>query len=107
MRVTDVEVCGRPYRAVAAESLIDALLGIHAVSADVEALVIGGSSVHGFTLRTPIWVFGVDDTGHGTRGRLLRPGRIARFAGATAVVELVQGLACEDHHRSHTIRRRG
>ena len=107
MRETEVEVCGRPYRAVAAESFLDALLGVHAVSPDVEALVIPGSSVHGFTLWKPIWVFGVDDAGDGAGGRLLRRGRIVRFAGAKRVVELVQGLACEGQHRSHTLRSYG
>ncbi len=104
MRATDVEVCGRPYRAVAAESFFDALLGIHAVDSDVDAIVIPGSSVHGFTLRHPIWAFGVDRRGDGTAGRLLRPGRILRFPGAEHVLELVHGLECENRHRSHTIR---
>ena len=104
MRVTDVRICGRPYRAVAAESFLDALMGIHAVSSDIEAIVIGGSSVHGLTLQKPIWVFGLGPSGEGTGGRLLRPRRIVRFAGATQVVELPRGLACDGEHRSHTIR---
>ena len=104
MRVTDVEVCGLRYRAVAAESFLDALLGVHGVSSGVEALVIPGSSVQGFTLRNPIWAFGVDASRRGTGGRLLRPRRIVRFPGAEHVVEVVQGLACDGEHRSHTIR---
>jgi hypothetical protein len=103
MRATAVEVCGRRYRAAAAESFVDALLGIHAVTADVEAVVIPGSSVHGFTLGRAIWVFGVDGNGDGMGGRLLRPGRVVRFAGADHVVELVRGLHCDGEHRSHTI----
>ena len=104
MRDTDVDVCGRRYRAVAAESFLDALLGVHGVSSGIEALVIQGSSVQGLTLRDPIWVFGVDGSRSGTGGRLLRPGRIIRFPGAEHVVEMVRGLACDGEHRSHTIR---
>ena len=104
MRETDVEACGRPYRAVAAESFLDALLGVHAVSSDVEALVIPGSSVHGLTLRHPIWVFGVNDNGVGTGGRMLLPGQIIRFRGVKRVVEFPRGLRCEGEHRSHTVR---
>jgi hypothetical protein len=103
MRETEVEVCGRRYRAATAESFLDALFGIHAVASDVEAVVIPGSSVHGFTLNHAIWVFGVDGDGDGLGGRLLRPGRIVRFAGAERVVELVRGLHCDGEHRSHTI----
>lgn len=104
MRETGVEVCGRPYRAVASESFFDALLGVHAVSSDIEALVISGSSVHGLTLRHPIWVFGVNETGVGAGGRRLLPGRIVRFKGAKQVVEFPRGLSCENEHRSHTVR---
>jgi hypothetical protein len=104
MRDAVAEVCDRPYRTVAVESFLDALLGVHGVSPDVEALVIPGNSVHGLTLRKPIWVFGVDGSGDGVGVRMLRPGRIVRFAGARHVVEIVRGLACEAEHRSHTIR---
>ena len=103
MRDTDVDVCRRRYRAVAAESFLDALLGVHGVSLGVEALVIPGSSVHGLTLGNPIWAFGVDDSRSGAGGRLLRPGRIVRFPGAEHVVELLHGLACEGEHPSHRI----
>ena len=104
MRDTELAICGRRVRAVVTESFLDALFGIHAVPSDVEGLVIRGSSVHGFTLRRPIWVFGLDRRGDGTDGRVLRPGRIERFAGVTHVVEFPRGLACEWEHRSHTIR---
>lgn len=104
MRVAGVDVCGQPFRAVAAESFIESLLGVHGVTPDVEAIVIPGSSVHGLTLRTPIWVFGTDGSRTGTEGRLLRPGRVIRFPGATHVVELLEGSACEIAHRSHSIR---
>ena len=104
MRDTEVSVCGRRVRAVVAESFLDALLGVHAVSSDVEALVIRGSSVHGFTLHLPIWVFGLDRAGEVTDGKLLRPRRIVRFPGVTHVVELPSGVVCEQDHRSHTIR---
>lgn len=99
-----MDVCDRPYRAVAAESFIDALLGVHGVTSDVEAIVIPGSSVHGFTLRNSIWAFGADASRTGAVGRLLRPGRIVRFSGATHVIELVGGLACDGAHGSHRIR---
>lgn len=104
MRDTVVVVCGRRYRAVATESFLDAFLGVHAASKEVEAIVIRGSSVHGFTLRTPIWVFGLSEACDGSHGRLLRPRRIVRFPGAARVVELVRGLDCDGEHRSHTIR---
>lgn len=104
MRETGVELCGRPVRAVVTESFLDALLGIHGVSLDVDALVVRGSSVHGLTLRRAIWVFGLDGSGAGVDGKLLRPGRIVMFPGASHVVELPRGLDCEGEHRSHTIR---
>jgi hypothetical protein len=104
MRPADVAVCDRPYRAVVAESFIDALLGLHAVSPGVEAVVIHGNSVHGLTLRRPIWVVGVNHIGDGAGGRLLRPGRIVRFPGAEAVIEFPRGLACDGEHRTHAIR---
>jgi hypothetical protein len=107
MRETVVEVCGRRYRAAAAESFLDALLGIHAVACDIEAVVIPGSSVHGFTMGRAIWAFGVDGNGDGIGGRLLRPGRVVRFPGAKHVIELVRGLHCDGEHRSHTIRSAG
>lgn len=102
--MTDVEVCGRPCRAVAAESFWDALLGVHAITHEVEALVIGGSSVHGFTLRRALWVVGLNEHGEGLGGRRLRPMTVVRFPGALAVVEFPRGLVCDDDHRSHTIR---
>lgn len=71
---------------------------------NVEALVIRGSSVHGFALNRPMWVFGVDRRGDGIEGRRLHPMRIVHFPGAQAVVELPLGLVCEGEHRSHTIR---
>ena len=89
---------------MAAESFRDALLGVHAVSPEIEALVIPGSSVHGFTLRRALWVVGVDDHGEGFGGRRLRPMTVVRFPGARAVVEFPRGLACDDDHRSHTTR---
>ena len=103
MRDTEVIVCGRRYRAVAAESFLDALLGVHGVANGVEAIVIRGSSVHGFTLRTPMWVFGLSEAGDGLGGRVLHPWRIVRFPGASRVVEIVTGLACDEEHRSHTV----
>lgn len=103
MRDTDVFVCDRPYRAVATESFLDALLGVHAVTEEVEAIVVRGRSVHGLTLRAPMWVFGLSEAGEGSHGRLLRPGRVVGFAGVTDVVEFVRGLACEGEHRSHTV----
>ena len=102
--MTDVEVCGLPCRAVAAESFFDALLGVHAISPEVEALVILGSSVHGLTLRRALWVVGLDEHGQGFGGRHLRPMTVVRFPGARAVVEFPRGPACDEDHGSHTTR---
>lgn len=104
MRETDVAVCGTRCRAAVAESFIDSLVGVHAVSPDVDALVIPGNSVHGFTLRRPMWVFGVDDGGDSFEGRVLHPRRVVRFRSARAVIEFPNGLTCEAPHESHTIR---
>lgn len=98
-----VDVCNRPYRAVVAEAFGERLLGLHLFAEDPAALVVPGSSVHGFGLRGPVWVVGVDEQGRGTGGRVLMPRRLVRFPGASAVVEVPAGPSCFGEHRSHLV----
>lgn len=67
-------------------------------------MVVSGRSVHGFSLRQAMWVFGIDDQGRDIGGRMLRPMRVVRFAGASAIVEFPEGLVCSRHHNVHTVR---
>lgn len=99
-----MKACGRTYRAEETTGFVDAFLGIHGQTPGFEALVVSGSSVHGFGLRQPMWVFGLDERGDQIGGRLLGPNRVVRFPGASVVVEFPRGLACRLRHDRHTVR---
>ena len=52
------------------------------------AILLGGSTVHGFGMQESLWAVGIDDAGRVTEVRLLRPRRIVRLRGAHSVLEL-------------------
>lgn len=87
-----------------AETFIDRLFGLHRFSQPPAALIVPGNSVHGFGLRSPIWVTGIDEHGRGTSPTVLGPGRIVRFRGASAVVEMPEPPSCSGDHEAHVVR---
>lgn len=101
---TTVIVCDRNYGGVLMESFLDRLLGIHRAPLDAEVVVIPGSSVHGLTLVRPVTCVAISIEATRRHSHVVRPGRVVRILGATAIAEFPQELVCQADHDMHHVR---
>jgi hypothetical protein len=73
-----------------ARTFVDRLLGVRRAPAGA-AVVIGARSVHGFGLRRPLEVVGLDARMRVVATATLRPNRVVVFRSARTIVELPSG----------------
>lgn len=70
-----------------ASSFSERLLGIHGVGPE-EGVLLPVRSVHGFTLRAPLWAVGLDHSLTVVGARVLRRGRLVGWRQAACILEL-------------------